>query len=127
MAGKTIITEGDIVLEQLSEEMDILMTQLHKEWELSKETKKEVQISFADAEDLQWLLVEELAGRIGCVDVEKLPFKAALEHTRECFVFLRLIKRIAKAKEKGDKKAMDKTFSVALDKEEWKLYREYLE
>ncbi len=119
-----IINENDVIIDQLSEEMKFLMDLLRAEWAKSKESKRFVRIRIEEAPDICWLLDAELQEKLG-VNLDKLSFAAAVEHTKDCAVLFRIIKKIKLAERRCNERREGAHITVPVDAEEWKLYREF--
>lgn len=104
--------------------MEFLVNELHKEWDISGVTKGTVIISFEEIEMVNKVLIIRIAKTQSLVEEETKTFKESICLSKECYVLLRLARKI-KAKEDNTKqKAMDLEFSVHLDKEELELFKE---
>lgn len=104
--------------------MEILMKELHKEWDRSGVTRASVIISIDKVEDVNKVLKMRIA-KAQALAVEKImTFKENIFLSRDCYVLLRLARKIKAKEDKTNKKAMDLEFSVPLDKEELKLFKE---
>ncbi len=91
-------------------DMEFLVNELHKEWDRSGVTKASVVISLEEVEEVNQVLLLRIA--------------KTHELARECYVLLRLARKIKGKEDKTNKKAMDLEFSVPLDKEELNLFKE---
>ena len=47
----------------------------------------------------------------------------AIAKSKECYVLLRVVRKIAKKKDKCEKQAIDNEFAIELDKDELKLFK----
>ncbi len=104
--------------------MEILMKELHKEWDRSGVTKASVVISIEEVDEVNKVLKMRIA-KAQALAVEKMmTFKENIFLSRDCYVLLRLARKIKAKEDKTNKKAMDLEFSVELDKEELKLFKE---
>nr|WP_294485165.1 hypothetical protein [uncultured Anaerosporobacter sp.] len=104
--------------------MEVLMKELHKEWDRSGVTKASVVISIEEVEKVNKVLKMRIA-KAQALAVEKMmTFKENIFLSRDCYVLLRLARKIKAKEDKTNKKAMDLEFSVELDKEELKLFKE---
>ncbi|MGB4661532.1 MAG: hypothetical protein WBI07_20330 [Mobilitalea sp.] len=104
--------------------MEFLMKELHKEWDKSGVTKASVVISLEEVEEVKQVILMRIAKIQELVDAKQLTFKENMSFTRECYVLLRLARKIKAKEDKTNQKAMDLEFSVSLDKEELKLFKE---
>ena len=57
------------------------------------------------------------------VDEDELTFKQSIAKSKECYVLLRVVRKIAKEKDKCEKQAIDNEFAIELDKDELKLIK----
>ena len=104
--------------------MEILMKELHKEWDRSGATKASVVISIEEVEEVNRVLLLKIAKTQELVEAKEMAFKESMAFSRECYVLLRLARKIKVKEDKNNQKAMDLEFSVPLDKEELKLFKE---
>lgn len=54
---------------------------------------------------------------------DELTFKQSIAKSKECYVLLRVVRKIAKKKDKYEKQAIDNEFAIELDKDELKLFK----
>ena len=109
-------------IKEIIKNMEYLIRLLHREWERSGRTKAEVSISTADWEEVRNRLVRKIQKRQRSMEGERLSFKQSMELSRENFILLRLAKKIKRAGGKAKRQEMDASFSVELDKEEYRLF-----
>lgn len=102
--------------------MEHLVRLLHKEWERSGRTKAEVSIGAADAKTVESRLAREIQARQGQLETEGMAFKECMELSKENFVLLRLAKKIKKAADRAECREDAVSFTVEMDKEEYKLF-----
>ena len=102
--------------------MEHLVKLLHKEWERSGRTKAEVSIDIADKKATETRLAGEIQARQGQLETEGMSFKECMELSKENFVLLRLAKKIKKAADKAECRDDAVSFTVEMDKEEYKLF-----
>jgi hypothetical protein len=102
--------------------MEHLVKLLHKEWERSGRTKAEVSIDNADVMTVESRLAEEIQARQGQLEAQEMPFKECMELSKENFVLLRLAKKIKKAADRSERRENAVSFTVEMDKEEYKLF-----
>ena len=102
--------------------MEHLVKLLHKEWERSGRTKAEVSIDIADKKATETRLAGEIQARQGQLETEGMSFKECMELSKENFVLLRLAKKIKKAADKAECREDAVSFTVEMDKEEYKLF-----
>jgi hypothetical protein len=103
--------------------MEFLIKELHKEWDRTGAYKASVFISLSEVDGVN----RKLAKCIMTVQQEaengELTFKESIRKSKECYVLLRLARKIKQMEDKTNKKAMDEGFYVNLDKEEMKLFK----
>jgi hypothetical protein len=104
--------------------MELLMKELHKEWDRSGVTKASVIISIDKVEEVNKVLKMRIAKAQALAEEKMMTFKENIFLSRDCYVLLRLARKIKAKEDKTNKKAMDLEFSVELDKEELKLFKE---
>lgn len=102
--------------------MEHLVKLLHKEWERSGRTKAEVSIDTADVMTVESRLAEEIQARQGQLEAQEMPFKECMELSKENFVLLRLAKKIKKAADRSERRENAVSFTVEMDKEEYRLF-----
>lgn len=104
--------------------MELLMKELHKEWDRSGVTKASVIISIDKVEEVNKVLKMRIAKAQVLAEEKMMTFKENIFLSRDCYVLLRLARKIKVKEDKTNKKAMELEFSVELDKEELKLFKE---
>lgn len=102
--------------------MEHLVKLLHKEWERSGRTKAEVSIDIADKREAETRLAGEIQARQGQLETEGMDFKECMELSKENFVLLRLARKIKKAADRAERREDAVSFTVEMDKEEYKLF-----
>ena len=68
-------------------------------------------------------VVEHIYQTQKSVDEDELTFKQSIAKSKECYVLLRVVRKIAKKKDKYEKQAIDNEFAIELDKDELKLFK----
>jgi hypothetical protein len=104
--------------------MELLMKELHKEWDRSGVTKASVIISIDKVEEVNKVLKMRIAKAQALAEEKMMTFKENIFLSRDCYVLLRLARKIKAKEDKTNKKAMDLEFSIEFDKEELKLFKE---
>jgi len=104
--------------------MELLMKELHKEWDRSGVTRASVIISIDKVEEVNKVLKMRIAKAQALAEEKMMTFKENIFLSRDCYVLLRLARKIKVKEDKTNKKAMDLEFSVEIDKEELKLFKE---
>lgn len=107
---------------EMVKNMEYLVKLLHKEWERSGRTKAEVSIGITDKKEVGAKLAGEIQARQGQLETEGMAFKECMELSRENFVLLRLARKIKKAADRAERREDAVSFTVEMDKEEYKLF-----
>lgn len=101
--------------------MEFLVKELHKEWDRSGVAKTSVIIFLDEVDGINEKLKEIIYKTQKSLDEDELTFKQSIAKSKECYVLLRVVRKIAKKKDKCEKQAIDNEFAVELDKEELML------
>lgn len=109
---------------EIMDDMEFLVNELHKEWDKSGVTKASVVISLEEVEEVNQALLLRIATTQELAEAKEMTFKENMTLSRECYVLLRLARKIKNKEDKANQKAMDLEFSVPLDTEELKLFKE---
>lgn len=107
--------------------MEFLVKELHKEWDRSGASKASVIISLEEVDGINDKLKEIIYQTQKSVDEDELTFKQSIAKSKECYVLLRVVRKIAKEKDKCEKQAIDNEFAIELDKDELKLFKGLLQ
>lgn len=102
--------------------MEYLVEMLHKEWERSGKTKAEVSIDITDRKEVVAKLTGEIQERQKQLENEGMDFKECMGLSKENFVLLRLAKKIKKAGDRAERRENAVSFTVGMDKEEYRLF-----
>lgn len=102
--------------------MEHLVKLLHKEWERSGRTKAEVSIDITDKKEVGVKLAAEIQERQKQLEAAGMDFKECMELSKENFALLRLARRIKKAGDRAGRRENAVSFTVEMDKEEYKLF-----
>ena len=102
--------------------MEILMSELHQEWDRTGATKASVLISLEEVEEVNKTLVATIMKRQEQAD-KAIDFKECVRLSKENYILLRLARKIKKEEDRTNKLALGLEFEVALDKEELKLFK----
>ena len=102
--------------------MEHLVRLLHKEWERSGRTKAEVSIDTTDKREVGEKLAAEIQERQKQLEAAGMDFKECMELSKENFVLLRLARKIKKAGDRAGRRENAVSFTVEMDKEEYKLF-----
>lgn len=106
--------------------MEHLLKLLHKEWERPGRTKAEVSVDIADKKTVETRIAEEIQDRQKQLENENMDFKECMELSKENFVLLRLAKKIKKAADRAGRRENAVSFTVEMDKEEYRLFSELI-
>ena len=109
--------------ENVEKNMEFLIKELQKEWDISKETKHKVSVSVEDAKKLRIKVQQQIAD-VGELlqNQESMSFKESMRLCRENFVTL----RVARKSIAGEKEATDldyTEFFISFDKDEYSCFR----
>ena len=103
--------------------MEFLMKELHKEWDRSGAPKASVFIPLEEAGEILDRLKEVTYHTQMALDNDEYSFKDCVKESKNCYVLLRIIRKLIKAQEKCEARAMDDEFAIELDKEEYKMFK----
>ena len=102
--------------------MEHLVKLLHKEWERSGRTKAEVSIDITDKNKVGAKLTVEIQERQKQLETAGMDFKECMALSKEKFILLRLARKIKKAEDRAGRRENAVSFTVEMDKEEYKLF-----
>lgn len=102
--------------------MEHLAKLLHKEWERSGRTKAEVSIDITDKNKVGAKLTAEIQERQKQLETAGMDFKECMALSKENFILLRLARKIKKAEDRAGRRENAVSFTVEMDKEEYKLF-----
>ena len=102
--------------------MEHLVKLLHKEWERSGRTKAEVSIDITDKNKVGAKLTAEIQERQKQLETAGMDFKECMALSKENFILLRLAREIKKAEDRAGRRENAVSFTVEMDKEEYKLF-----
>lgn len=102
--------------------MEYLVKLLHKEWERSGRTKAEVSIDITDKNKVGAKLTVEIQERQKQLETAGMDFKECMALSKENFILLRLARKIKKAEDRAGRRENAVSFTVEMDKEEYKLF-----
>ena len=105
-------------------DMEFLLNELHKEWERPGEVKSSVSIPYEKVEEISRKLNVIVYETQQSADSDGLAFKQSIAKSKQCYVLLRIMRKIVKGKGKCDGQAVDAEFVIELDGEEAKLFKE---
>lgn len=104
--------------------MEFLMKELHKEWDRSGAKKASVFISLDEVEEVNKTILLRIAKKQKEAEKGDITFKQSVRLSRECYILLRLARKIKTEETKSYRDGTCYEFEVALDKDEWKLFKE---
>ncbi len=104
--------------------MEFLMKELHKEWDRSGTVKASVYISLNEVEDVHKAVLLRIAKQQKEAEKDNITFKQSVRLSRECYVLLRLARKIKTEEHKTYHNGTCYEFEVALDSDELKLFKE---
>ena len=102
--------------------MEHLVKLLHKEWERSGRTKAEVSIDITDKNKVAAKLTADIPERQKQLETAGMDFKECMALSKENFILLRLARKIKKAEDRAGRRENAVSFTVEMDKEEYKLF-----
>lgn len=119
--------KGENHMEKITEKetvknMEHLVKLLHKEWERSGRTKAEVSIDITDKNKVGAKLTAEIQERQKQLETAGMDFKECMALSKENFILLRLARKIKKAEDRAGRRENAVSFTVEMDKEEYKLF-----
>jgi hypothetical protein len=81
---------------EIIDNMEFLMKELHKEWDRSGASKASVIITLEEVDGINDKLKEIIYQTQKSVDEDELTFKQSIAKSKECYVILRVVRKIAK-------------------------------
>ena len=102
--------------------MEHLLKLLHREWERPGRTKAQVSIDITDKKEVGAILTAEIQERQNQLETAGMDFKECMELSKENFVLLRLARKIKKAGDRAGRRENAVSFTVEMDKEEYRLF-----
>lgn len=109
----------------LKNDMEYLLVELQKEWESSGRTSATVVFQIEEVQEVNRKLQQEIADRQELLkNDEEMTFEQSIQLTKQNYILLRLIKKILRKEQRTNKKGIDCEFSVVLDKEEHRIFKD---
>ena len=108
----------------LKHDMEYLLLELHKDWECSGKTRATVVFQLEEMDEINRKLKQEIIDRQEILNHEELTFEQSIQLSKQNYILLRLIKKILRKKLKGNYKSMECEYSVVLDKDEYRMFKE---
>lgn len=112
----------EVAGKEIMENMQYLKELLQQEWERSGITTAEVIFPIAGMEAVNKRVQAAIGKSIMQTENKEFTFKQSMDVTKECYLLLRLARKIKKAEEIRNKK-QDKRFIVKLDREEYGVFQ----
>lgn len=109
---------------EIIDNMEFLMKELHKEWDRSGANKASVFISLDEVEDVNRTILLRISKKQKEAENANITFKQSVRLSRECYILLRLARKINAQEHKTYRNGDCYEFEVALDKDELKLFKE---
>lgn len=109
---------------EIIDNMEFLLKELHKEWDRSGANKASVFISLDEVEEVNKTLLLRIAKQQKEAETGDITFKKSVKLSRECYILLRLARKIKAEEHKSYNNGTCYEFEVALDKDELKLFKE---
>lgn len=113
--------------DEVVNDMEFLVNELHKEWDCSGADKETVRIGMTEATEVNETIMERVAKQQRVLDGAELTFRELMDLTRKNYVLLRMARKIMSRQGKVSRKGMDYEFQVSFDKEELKQFQEMFE
>lgn len=92
--------------------MEFLLKELHKGWERPGEVKSSVRIPYEKVEVISRKLNGIVYETQQSSDSDGLTFKQSIAKSKQCYVLLRIMRKIVKGKDKCERQAIDTEFVV---------------
>ena len=94
--------------------MEFLLNELHKEWERPGEVKSSVRIPYKKVEAISRKLNGIVYETQQSSDSDGLTFKQSIAKSKQCYVLLRIMRKIVKGKNKCERQSIDAEFVLSL-------------
>lgn len=109
--------------ENIEKNMEFLIKELQKEWDVSKETKHRVTISVKDARRVRIRVQQQIADMGEMLHNQSdMSFKESMKLCRANYVTLRVARKLI-AGQNAAEAAGEAEYTVAFDKEEFRSFR----
>lgn len=109
--------------ENIEKNMEFLIKELQKEWDVSKETKHRVTISVKDARRVRIKVQQQIADMGEMLHNQSdMSFKESMKLCRANYVTLRVARKLI-AGQNAAEAAGEAEYTVAFDKEEFSCFR----
>lgn len=104
--------------------MEFLMKELHKEWDRTGADKASIFIALDEVEDVNKTILLRISKQEREAENGNITFKQCVKLSKECYVLLRLARKIKTQGHKSYHNGTCYEIEVTLDKEELKLFKE---
>ena len=109
--------------ENIEKNMEFLIKELQKEWDVSKETKHRVTISVKDARRVRIKVQQQIADMGEMLHNQSdMSFKESMKLCRANYVTLRVARKLI-AGQNAAEAAGEAEYTIAFDKEEFSCFR----
>ena len=109
--------------ESIEKNMEFLIKELQKEWDVSKETKHRVTISVKDARRVRIRVQQQIADMGEMLHNQSdMSFKESMKLCRANYVTLRIARKLI-AGQNAAEAAGEAEYTIAFDKEEFSCFR----
>ena len=109
--------------ENIEKNMEFLIKELQKEWDVSKETKHRVTISVKDARRVRIKVQQQIADMGEMLhNPSDMSFKESMKLCRTNYVTLRVARKLI-AGQNAAEAAGEAEYTIAFDKEEFSCFR----
>ena len=109
--------------ENIEKNMEFLIKELQKEWDVSKETKHRVTISVEDARRVRIKVQQQIADMGEMLHNQSdMSFKESMKLCRANYVTLRVARKLI-AGQNAAEAAGEAEYTIAFDKEEFSCFR----
>lgn len=109
--------------ENIEKNMEFLIKELQKEWDVSKETKHRVTISVKDARRVRIKIQQQISDMGEMLQSQSdMSFKESMKLCRANYVTLRVARKLI-AGQNAAEAAGEAEYTIAFDKEEFRSFR----
>ena len=109
--------------ENIEKNMEFLIKELQKEWDVSKETKHRVTISVKDARRVRIKVQQQIADMGEMLHSQSdMSFKESMKLCRANYVTLRVARKLITGQNAAEA-AGEAEYTIAFDKEEFRSFR----
>ena len=109
--------------ENIEKNMEFLIKELQKEWDVSKETKHRVTISVKDARRVRIKVQQQIADMGEMLHSQSdMSFKESMKLCRANYVTLRVARKLISGQNTAEESG-EAEYTIAFDKEEFSCFR----